>query len=208
MSLTQELSQSLILFARNSGHGLFATLAGAYALALKRMFNQNEFNIGTPMSGRLLNGMENLLGMFVNLYPIPIQFATQMEDENQSDTLMSEIRSWLADAIQFQDFPLKLVQTETAEEVNSSKFNVMFALQNMDISQTTILDDLNAIPIPFYDLPWNVAKFDLSLYSMEVGQSIILSFEYRTDVLIQADILQLSKTMEEILYKLPTRSIA
>ncbi len=204
--LPQELSQSLILFARNSGHGLFATLAATYALGLKNMFNQNDFNIGTPMSGRLLNGMENLLGMFVNLYPIPIEFSNQSDDETQLDTLMSEIRSWLAEAIQFQDFPMKLVQTETTEETDNSKFNVMFALQNMDISPTTIQDDLNATPIPFYDLPWNVAKFDLSLYAMEVDQSINLSFEYQNEVLSQEDILQLSKIMEEILYKLLKRS--
>ena len=207
ISLNQKLSQSLILFSRNSGYGLFATLAGTYALALKSMFNQDEFNIGTPMSGRLLNGMENILGMFVNLYPIPIKFSSNLSDEMQSDTIMSGIRSWLADAIQFQDFPMKLVQTETTEEMNSSKFNVMFALQNMDISPTTIQDDLNAIPIPFYDLPWNVTKFDLSLYSMEVGKSIVLSFEYKNEVLTQEDILQLSKNMEKILYRVSIRNI-
>jgi amino acid adenylation domain-containing protein len=206
INLSEELSQALILFARNSGYGLFATLAGSYALALRNMFNQNEFNIGIPMSGRLLNGMENLLGMFVNLYPMPIQFLSQLNDESQIDLIMSEIRSWLAEAIQFQDFPIKLVQTETIEETNNSKFNIIFALQNMDIAPTVIQKDLNAIPIPFYDLPWNVAKFDLSLYSMEIGQSIILSFEYRNEVLVQEDILQLSKIMEKILYKLSTRS--
>jgi 3-oxoacyl-(acyl-carrier-protein) synthase len=175
LTLQPEPSARIAEFARCSGHGLFATLLGAFALALHAVSGQRSFNVGTPFSGRAHAGMEDILGMFVNLLPMPIDID---RDVGLGDWLAG-LRSWLAVCMEHQDNPLDLLADTPSLPRENIDFNVAFALQNMPIASLELGDGLSAEPVAFYELPWNVAKFDLTLFAMEVDDRLVLSFEYR-----------------------------
>jgi hypothetical protein len=191
--LSKDFSTKVLGFSKEFGHGLFSTLICVYALALYGCFRQPSFDIGTPFSGRIRPGTEDVLGMFVNLFAIPFR----LNEQASVTDVMASFRNWLLESFEFQDY---LVDTKTHRSVED--FNILFALQNMVIDPVEITSDLSVSPIPFYNLPWRVAKFDLSLYAMEVDDQIVLSFEFRSACVSKSQVIKLGDMVKSMLSKL------
>ena len=175
VTLSVDASAAATAFARHSGIGLFATVLGAFTLVLHAFSGQRAFNVGTPFSGRRHDGTEDVLGMFVNLLPMAID----INPEAALVDWLATLRTGLAECLDVQDGPLDLVAPDPGPLRDALGFNVAFALQNMELGAFELGAGVQAAPLPFYELPWNVAKFDLTLFAMEVGDRLVLSFERR-----------------------------
>lgn len=191
LTLSFEASAAIHRFAAECGVGLFATLITAYAIGVRQLWGQPAFNIGTPLAGRVQAGTENVLGMFVNLYPIGMR----LHDEEPVLALTRAAGSQLADMFEYQDAPLDARKAGDPQ----AQFNVVFALQNMSLGAAELGSGVCARPIPFYELPWQVAKFDLSLFAMTVDERLVLSFEARRDAIEATDIERLAATVRALL---------
>ncbi|SET65108.1 Phosphopantetheine attachment site [Pseudomonas sp. NFR09] len=202
LTLTLDAPTSLAVtnFARTSGVGLFATVLGAFTLALNAFSGQRAFNIGTPFSGRLGAGTEDVLGMFVNLLPMAMVVAP----EAALNDWLATLRNNLAECMDVQEAPIDLIAPQPGPLREALGFNVVFALQNMALGAFELDQGVRATPIPFYDLPWNVAKFDLTLFAMEVGDRLVLSFERRVNGLSAAALSALAEQVVTLLSEFAT----
>ncbi|WP_185723326.1 condensation domain-containing protein [Burkholderia cenocepacia] len=190
ITLDSHTSATVHRFASERGTGLFATLISVYAIAVRQTWNQAEFNIGTPLSGRVHADMEEMLGMFVNLYPVGMQ----LSDAQPVLAVMESSRHQLAEMFEYQDCPLDRHEADPRTE-----FNVVFALQNMCFDAAELCDGVLARPVPFFELPWQVAKFDLSLFAMDIGEQLVMSFEARRDVIDSVILERLATAVQDIL---------
>jgi 3-oxoacyl-(acyl-carrier-protein) synthase len=175
VSLEIDLSEQIRKTAQAKACGLHAFLLGAYALALSIQFEANAFNVGTPFSGRNKPGTEDVLGMLVNMMPIPLD----IDPDIALDAWLSNHRRFTTACMEYQDGPADMATKCAQRAGGDASFNVAFALQNMDLTEFVFDASLHGRPLPFYELPWNVAKFALTLFAMEVSGGLVLSFEYR-----------------------------
>ncbi|WP_457971301.1 condensation domain-containing protein [Acinetobacter calcoaceticus] len=194
-TLDEQLSKRVFEFAKKGGHGLFSILMGAFSLALYSYSQQKIFNIGSPFSGRSSIEIEETLGMFVNLLPMPIE----IEPTEVLVNWLQSIRTLLASFMNYQDCPIEILAEESKILRDAVSFNVAFALQNMSIERTEFGKNLYADPLPFYNLPWNVAKFDLTLFAMEIDNQLVFSFERRVSAISHETLQKISMKFVEVL---------
>jgi 3-oxoacyl-(acyl-carrier-protein) synthase/acyl carrier protein len=186
-------------FARTSGLGLFPPLLIAYSVAISLEFGQSKFNLGTPMSGRNLSGLDQVIGMFVNMFPVPV-------DIDAGATLRSHIQAvaeWLRNAIEFQDFPLQALELDGKTPRSSQLYNAVFILQSLNVHPFSLGEKLRAEPYRSCDMPWNLVRFDLDLYAMEIDGELVLNFEHRLSAVEPERIKNLSEVMQAVLSHLP-----
>ena len=159
-----------------------------------KLINQFKFSvdvIGTPVSGRNLSELQNVVGLFVNTVPIRIP-----QEEDFNDYLM-EFNNKIKMALLNQNYPYdRLIRTlrSSGQLHSSSLFNVMFAYQIYDSSfklgDVELVEETKSILIEKYDLTVNVVDF---------GNNIKIQISFNSSKYSYGDIEQLlQKYIESI----------
>lgn len=175
-----ELREKLEQFSKASGVSLYAVLLGAYHILLARHSNQEDIVIGSPVAGRPNDELQGTVGMFVNMLPM----RNRLQSEMTCRAFFQDVMSQALDAFEHQDFQIE----ELIEKIDNQwepgrnpLFDAVFALQNMDL-ESARYGELQTSPIAFYELEWNIAKFDLSLFAVLQEDGIEFSLEYSTEL--------------------------
>ncbi len=88
-------------YATSQRATLYTVLLALYGLLLHKFTQQNEFIIGTPVANRHYDGIENVIGLFVNSLSMKINI-----DPNQTmNELIRAIQSFILSAQEHQDVP-------------------------------------------------------------------------------------------------------
>ncbi|HEX7844125.1 MAG TPA: condensation domain-containing protein, partial [Kofleriaceae bacterium] len=173
--------------SKQRGVTLFMTLlAGFYALLL-RYSGQSDLVVGTPITGRHHQELEDLIGFFVNTLALRVRIG----ERASFDELLASVRDACLRGHANQDVTFERVveAVRPARDASGTPlFQVMFVLQNP--------------PAPI-DLPglsadslWGhpgAAKFDLTLFVEEVGEEIRTHWEYNTDLFDAATIERMAR---------------
>ena len=118
-------------FAQRSGASLFMLLLTAYKTLIFRYSDEKDIIVGTPVSGRTLNEVENTLGVFINMLVL-------RTDINDSDTfwdILQKIKVQTLEAIEHQDYPFDELVNKIGANLDNKRhpiFDTMFAVQRMD----------------------------------------------------------------------------
>ena len=173
--LDAELTQALKRLSQQHGTTLFMTLLAAWAAVLSRLSGQDDVVIGTPTAGRNRQELEPLIGFFVNTLALRVDLA----DEPSVAQLLARVRATALAAQDHQDLPFEQV-VETVQPprrlAHTPLFQVMFAWEN---NEEGILD-LPGLKVEPVDAPLDTAKFDVSLYLSESGDTIVGGLSYAT----------------------------
>ena len=100
----------------NNKHGvtLFMTLLTAFKVLLYRYTGQDDVIVGTPIAGRNLVEVENLIGFFVNT----LIMRTDLRGDPSFSELLLRVRGRALEAYDHQDLPFeKLVEEIQHKEV-------------------------------------------------------------------------------------------
>jgi non-ribosomal peptide synthetase component F len=153
--------------------------------------------VGTPIAGRTRAETEKLIGFFVNT----LALTATVRGEMSWRELLQQVREVSLGAHAHQDVPFERLVEELRPERSLSQqplVQVMFALQNATGGGMTELELEGLRLSPF---GWQAeeaeagqtAKFDLSLSLAEVGDEVVGSLTYATDLFAEETIRRLAQ---------------
>lgn len=200
--LSKDLVASLQAIGRSQNASLYAVLLTAFYILLKRYSGQSDLTLGTPVSGRGREELENLIGCFVNT----VVLRAHVPDDISFNDLLRNVRDTVLEAYTHQDVPFDRVVEQLRPDRSLSHaplFQVMFAYQESqpDLWQ---LDGLQVTPIR---ISFDTSKFDLTLSMSRVAEVLQGAIEFSTELFDEGTILRLRDHFINLLQDIVCRGV-
>ncbi|KAF7770032.1 hypothetical protein PCIT_a2978 [Pseudoalteromonas citrea] len=180
------MSKSLIDMAKEKGVSLNTLMLSAYYLLLHKYTGQADIVLGTPVANRHINGIDQLVGFFVNTLTLRVPINKQA----RFDELLGTVAQVSNAAQDHQDVPFEAVVERLNLPQDGSRhpiFQLMFAQQNFGES---------AVDAHWYrheqaklDQPF--AKYDLSVVVANHQGKLVCTMNYATALFDHARISQM-----------------
>ncbi|BFH70999.1 hypothetical protein PsJ27TS7_49990 [Paenibacillus dendritiformis] len=174
-SIDKQMTDSLQRIADENGATLYMVLSAAYSILLSKYSGQEDFIVGTPVSGRTHADLEPLIGMFVNTLAI----RHYPSGEKTFLAYLNEVKETMLGAYDHQDYPFEeLVKKLQAprDQSRNPVFDVVFALETNEDNVPSFGD----IKIESYPETHTVSQFDLTLVISLLDEGMNGQFEYAT----------------------------
>ncbi|MEU8622514.1 amino acid adenylation domain-containing protein [Streptomyces sp. NPDC048623] len=183
LDLDAETHRRLTALARTTGTSTFMVVQAVVAALLTRLGAGTDIAVGTPVTGRPDDALDDLVGFFTNT----LVLRTDTSGDPTFADLLARVRRGNLGAYEHQELPFeRLVEVLNPARSTSRHplFQVMIA---MDSSQRT-LPAVDGLTLGMLDVPTGTAKFDLSFNVREhrtpdgAENGILVALEYRTDL--------------------------
>lgn len=182
-------------FSENLGITLYVFLASCLKLFLSKVSSQEEIVIGTIVSGRRTLAFDRTVGMFSNT----LVLHSRINPTFSIKEFLLYVKQSILEAFDNQDYPFELL----VENINKDSeyyqqnpiFNVCFTHDNIYSEINNIYKDA---PSEFTHTP-GIAKFDLYLGSIDLGNQILLNLNYNTSIYKNETIEVFAKCLLEII---------
>ena len=177
LDLPEELADSLSAMCRRARVTLFMALLAAFKVLLARYSGQEDIVIGTPIAVRNHVAIEGLIGFFLST----IALRTDLSGNPTFEELLKRVRTTALEAYAHQDLPFEKLIEKINPERNLSHtpvFQVLFNMHNFE----EVPPSFAGLEVERLALPDPDAKFDLTLYAMEVGGRLRFRAVYNTDL--------------------------
>lgn len=177
LKLSAELTRRVRTLCQQENVTLFMVLMAAYQILLHRYTGEEDIVVGTPIAGRPVPEVEDLIGLFINTLTIRSQVA--------SDTIvrdfLSHVKQVALGAYAHQDLPFERLVKELQPDrslAHNPLFQVMFVLQSEEIPPL----QLPEVTVDHFRIDHVMANFDLTLDITEHGDELICMFESNADL--------------------------
>ena len=194
LSLPGGLLERLRDLSQRGNATLFMTLLAVFQIQLHRYSGQEDIVVGTPVAGRTLPELEQLIGFFVNT----LVLRTRVTGGLSYLELLERVRETALQAYAHQELPFERL-VEELRPVRSLSFNplfqAMFVLENFPAPA----EELPALRISPVDLESGTAKFDLMLVMRENPEGLAGWFEYNADLFDAATIDRMGEHLGNLL---------
>ncbi len=160
-------------YLESSGISMYAFLQSLISAYLSILSGEKRIITGTPMSTRIDERLENVVGNFVNLLPLVLE----INPDNSFNTVAKDAQQKIADVLAHQLYPFnKIVQNlKTGRDPSRHPvFDILFVLQN----HTEADLKLNGLNITRMLIDPEHSKLDLFIEARELQSNIELNFEY------------------------------
>src|ERR1700728_599689 len=173
---------------------LFMTLVAAFEALLHRYSGQNDILIGTPISRREKAGLDDLIGLFVNIVVLRVRFTPDMSFSD----LLRQVQDTTKQAYVHQNAPFERVieSLRVRGQVQSPIVQAMFTLQ-MDPSSMIL--DLPGLTSKMRDVDTETVRYDLFLFLHHRGEALEGWIEYNADLFDRSRIEQFSNDFSALL---------
>ncbi|WP_366293179.1 non-ribosomal peptide synthase/polyketide synthase [Paenibacillus sp. AN1007] len=174
-NIDKQMTDSLQSIADEHGVTLYMVLSAAYSILLSKYSGQEDFIIGTPVSGRTHAELEPLIGMFVNTLAI----RHYPSGEKTFITYLNEVKETMLGAYDNQDYPFEELVKKLQVPRDQSRnpvFDVMFAVETKEDN----VQNFGEIQIESYPETHTVSQFDLTLVISMLDEGMNGQFEYAT----------------------------
>jgi 3-oxoacyl-(acyl-carrier-protein) synthase/acyl carrier protein len=171
----------------STGTTPFMFLLAVYNILLYKYTNQEDIVVGSPIAGRSHNGLDNVVGMFVNT----LVLKNKLAKEKTFLQFLDEVKTVSLNAYEHQDYPFVLLVDKLNLKKDPSRnplFDVMFVLQNIPASEIR----LDKVTITDYPVSTGIAQFDLLMEINEGKGNWPVKIEYNT-ALFEAESILLMK---------------
>lgn len=173
--LNKEDTTGLRKISRELGATLYMILFGLYNVLLHRYTGQEDITVGTTISGRPHDDLQNIIGMFVNTLALR-SYPQQSQTFRQ---FMGHVNETVLNAFENQEYLFEDLIDKLSLSRDPSRnpiFDTMFAYRDSGIPVinigTAVLNPSN--------FEHKISKFDLSLDAVENGDTVTLTVEYST----------------------------
>ncbi|MDN3689555.1 non-ribosomal peptide synthetase [Cyclobacterium jeungdonense] len=185
--IDRDTVSKLKLLAKKQQATLFMVLLAGFNALLKRYSSQEDICVGTPVAGREHEGLDQLIGYFVN--PLPIR--TWVQDNTKFEELIGAVKKNMLEAFEHGHVPFSEI-VKLSEDFRISGrnpiFQVLFVMQN-NASSTLNLEGLDTVPLR---ISQQTSGFELTLEIKETEDSLQGMIEYRTSLFSSSTIAYLS----------------
>lgn len=158
----------------------FMGLLAVFATLLHRYTGQDEVVIGAPVAGRNRPELINLIGFFVNLLVLRLDFS----GDPSFGTILRRVRQTALDAFDHQDVPFERV----VEDIKPVRDTARHPLCQVTFQMLHSAPDDGSSPVATIDIDLGTAAFDLSLDMWETGGNLQGRIEYSTDLFDHATV--------------------
>ncbi len=173
---------------------LYIVLLALFNVLLAKLSGNEDITVGTPIAGRRHMDLQPIIGMFVGTlamrsYPAPHKtFAG----------LIGEVKEYTLGAFENQDYPFENLVEKVVVNRDAGRnplFDVMFALQNIDLPRIEIA----GLKLSPYKYDRGVAFFDLFLQCYEVQDGLVFILNYCTKLFKKETVARFIKYFRKIL---------
>ena len=164
-----------ITSAKKLGVSPYMFFLSTLFVLLYKYTGQEEIIVGSPVTGRSNNQLQNIIGMFVN----NIAVDGKIDSSKKFTEFLNSIKQQVLSDLEYQDYPYNLLVKKLDISNNSSNnplFDVMFAYQNANSNTLTINDE----SVEIIKSASDISKFNLSI-EIEPDTRVV-NLEYRTDL--------------------------
>ncbi|MFH5244706.1 non-ribosomal peptide synthase/polyketide synthase [Antrihabitans spumae] len=156
--IAPELHAALMRLARDNGSSMFMVVHAALAIVASRLSGSDDIVIGTPVAGRGIREVDDVVGMFVNT----LALRTAVRDDERFADLLRSVRSTDLAAFANSDVPFERV-VELLDPVRSAAFTPLFQimLEFRDIPRPDV--ELPGLSVALVEADAALAHFDLML---------------------------------------------
>ncbi|MEO4052783.1 amino acid adenylation domain-containing protein [Solibacillus sp. CAU 1738] len=175
--LDKSITDNLIAIGHKTGSTLYMILLANIKILLSKYCQEEDIIVGTPVSGRTSEEVENVIGMFVNTLAIK----TKVDNELGFKDYLEIVKEKAMTAFDNQEYQFdELVQKVGASgELNRNQiFDVIFALQNMQEDKI----EMNQLSVKEYPIIQNTEKFDISIDCQEREGELLINLSYATSL--------------------------
>ena len=169
-------------------------LLASYYVLLYKYTNQEDIIVGTPITGRNLPELSNIVGMFVNSIPLRANLKSSLSFK----TFLNNVKKMCLNSFDHQDYPLDFLVNKLNLQRNTNRsllFDTMFIYQNMGAPTLRFKN----IETTYVEAKNNISKFDFSLEIIPNKESLNLRFEYCTKLFNENFIQNLAERYIKIL---------
>ncbi|EPR66935.1 non-ribosomal peptide synthetase [Cyclobacterium qasimii] len=193
-TISRDTTAKLKSLAKKHNATLFMVLlAGFYAL-LKRHSSQEDICIGIPTTGREHEGLDALIGYFVNTLPV----RTMVNGTSSFEDLLKQVKSNTLEAFDHGDVPFSEI-VKLSEDFRFSGrnpiFQVLFVMQN-NLPTELILNGLKTTPLKIFN---DVSSFELTLEIKEADDQLHAVMNYQSALFSASTIARMSDHLVELL---------
>ncbi|MES1245199.1 MAG: non-ribosomal peptide synthase/polyketide synthase, partial [Acidobacteriota bacterium] len=199
-AIPDDLAAGLRELSRREGTTLFMTLLAGFESLLLHHSRQEDFCVGTPVAGRNLLALEDLIGFFVNTLVLRADLA----DCGSFRDLLRRCREASLGAFSHAEMPLDRLVEELQPERradNQPLFQVMFAFET-EQERVLLLPGLTFSPVEVHE---SRAKFDLTLTFSEAGGALGAGFSFACDLFDATTVARLGERLVTLLRALAER---
>ncbi|MFC2140701.1 amino acid adenylation domain-containing protein [Acidobacteriota bacterium] len=173
--LSARQSRQLQEMADKENVTLFMVLLAIFNVLLFKLSDQEDIIIGTPVAGRRHADLESIIGMFVNT----LVLRNQPVGGKSFPGFLREVKEKTLGAFDNQEYQFEDLVDRLSLNRDTSRnplFDVMFALENLDIDRL----EIPGLTLSPYEAEFKVSKFDLTLQTTENEGRLVFSIEYCT----------------------------
>lgn len=197
--LDSDLTHEIRRLVMETGTTLFIFLLSVYTLLLSRYSGQDDFVVGTPITGRTHAELDNIMGMFVNM----LAMRNAIEDSMSFRQYLERVRENSLQAFQNQDYPFdRLVRKLDLDRdpLRNPLTDVVFVLQNTgNVQELPALEGSGGLDIVPHKMEHKISKFDLELAAVPVGDGIGFNFDYRCQLFNESTIQNMTEHLTNII---------
>jgi amino acid adenylation domain-containing protein len=178
LAIDASCTAALRALAVTEGATLFMVLLAAWTLLLARLSGQREVVVGTPVRGRSLPELENVMGFFVNALPLRLR----VDPDQSFVAALRSVRAEVVEAFGYQDVPfehLVRILDVSRDESRFPIYQAFFSYQDARQRPTT-WGNLEHRNVPVFQPS---AAQDLALWFLEDRGGLVGGLNYNTDVL-------------------------
>ncbi|BBU62179.1 non-ribosomal peptide synthetase [Methylosinus sp. C49] len=213
--LDSELFRKLKALAKQEGTSLFSLLLAAYFVLLHRLSGQTDIIVGAPTSGRLDSETESLIGNCVN----PIALRAQIRGDDRFRDVLVETQARVRGALEHQRFPFPLIVERIKPERHGDRWPIYQSWFVLQEAQSGAPSDLAALALgedgaafsfcgrsaKSLRLPERAEIFDLKVMAAEIGQELLVSFQYETRLFVSDTIERFARYYVRLLEDIVSR---
>jgi amino acid adenylation domain-containing protein len=192
VEFSAELSGALRRYAQSRRQSLFMVLLGTLAVVLHRYSGQRDLIIGSPFANRPSEEVADVVGLFMNVLPIPLD----VDPDAHFEQLLAQVRRQMTKAQALQDTPFERIVKAVREGSDPSVnplVQVWYTFQDAPLALA--LDGLEVTSTPLHN---GGAKLDLSLWFWDEGRNVRGLIEYNTQLFDAATVARLGSHLATV----------
>ncbi len=194
LTLSKEIFDKINIVAKSLNITPYMLMLSCYYVLLYKYTSQNDIVIGSPIVGRELPELADVLGMFVNTLALRNTVDSSLSFEEFS----SDIKENCLEYFKNQSYPFDMLVRDLKIKRDTSRnplFDTVFVYQNNGYPQFNI----NGVNYKYYTPKITTSKFDLTLEVVPNNGEYTLRFEYCTKLFDEKFIKRFSSHYVNIL---------
>ena len=192
--INEEITKKLNNICKTLGVTPYMFLLSVYYILLAKYTGQEDIIVGSPIVGRNIAELYNIIGVFINSLPVKVKVNCDLSFRE----FLCAVKDTCLKNYKYQNYPFDELVNKLNIRKDTSRnplFDTMFIYQNNGYAPV----NFDGISIKHYIPDTKISKFDLSLEIVPTDNMLNLSFEYCTKLFNKPFIESLSNHYTNIL---------